>query len=76
MGKWIALFIAAFFAFVSFMGFWFHVAVGPSHGPGFEVAVIAGVAALIAGVVRGRGSMRESPVSHELSAMPAPSAQD
>ena len=50
MSKGVAIFIAAVFAFVSLMGLWFHIAVGPSHGPGLEVAVVAGAIALLAGV--------------------------
>jgi len=50
VAKGVAIFIAAIFAFVSLMGLWFHIAVGASHGPGFEVAVVAGAIALIAGV--------------------------
>jgi uncharacterized membrane protein HdeD (DUF308 family) len=50
MAKAIAVFIAACFAFVSLMGFWFYIAVGQSHGPGLEIAIVAGVLAVIAGV--------------------------
>lgn len=50
VAKGVAIFIAAVFAFVSLMGLWFHIASGPSHGPGLGVAVVAGVIALIAGV--------------------------
>jgi hypothetical protein len=51
MAKGIAMFVAALFALVSLYGFWFHASVGPSHGPGMEIGIVAGAAALVAGTV-------------------------
>jgi len=48
VSKWVALFIAALFACVSFVGFWFHIAAAPVHG--LEIAIVAGALAVIAGV--------------------------
>jgi hypothetical protein len=50
VAKSVAIVIATVFAFVSLMGLWFHIAVGPSHGPGLEIAIASGVVALFAGV--------------------------
>jgi hypothetical protein len=50
MAKSLAMIIATFFACVSFMGLWFHIAAGSTRGRSLEVAVVAGVAAVIAGV--------------------------
>jgi len=60
MAKAAAVFIAACLGFVSLMGFWFHVAVGPSHGPGLEIAVAGGVLALIAGATGAWLAARDS----------------
>jgi hypothetical protein len=45
------MFIAAFFAFWSLLGFLFHFTAGPSHGAGIEMGFLAGAIALVAGTV-------------------------
>jgi len=44
---WIAIFIALIFGAVSTYGWWFHFTVGPAHGAGAEIGVVAGVLTLV-----------------------------
>jgi len=48
MGTEIAWFVAACFGALSLYGWWFHFSVGPTHGAGAEIGVVAGVLALMA----------------------------
>ena len=50
MAKVVAISIATLFAFISFMGLWFHIAAGSTGGRSLAVAIAAGGVALIAGV--------------------------
>jgi hypothetical protein len=42
---------------LSAYGWWFHFTVGPSHGSGMEMGIVAGVAGIVA-IVWGGGSGR------------------
>jgi hypothetical protein len=46
--KWLALGIAIVLGALSVYGWWFYFAVGPGHGPGIEIGIIAGQLALVA----------------------------
>ena len=44
---WLLLFIAAATALLSGYGWWFHFSVGPTHGAGRDIGMIAGVASIV-----------------------------
>ena len=48
MTRTLAWVTALLFGVMSAYGWWFHFNVGPTHGPGVEFGVIAGVVALAA----------------------------
>jgi hypothetical protein len=55
----IACLIAVVSGCLSLYGWWFHVSAGPAHGPGAEVGLLAGTAALVAAGVAGWLKWRE-----------------
>jgi hypothetical protein len=56
----IAWFIAACFAALSLYGWWFYFSVGPTHGAGAEIGVVAGSLALVAAAVAAWLKRREN----------------
>ena len=40
MGKWLSILVAIAMTCLSAYGWWFHLVVGPAHGPGLELGVI------------------------------------
>jgi len=44
---WLLLVIGTAAALFSGYGWWFHFSVGPSHGPGREVGIVAGVVSVV-----------------------------
>ena len=45
-GAWSLLLVAAAAALLSGYGWWFHFSVGPAHGAGREVGIVAGVVSM------------------------------
>jgi len=40
---WLPFLVAAASALLSAYGWWFHFSMGPAHGPGREVGIVAGL---------------------------------